>query len=67
MNSSIAASMIAARRSAARAARLEGVVGNGAFGFVAVAEMAFSPWRRPADFGWAAGPDLAREFDMLII
>jgi hypothetical protein len=63
MNSSSAASMMASRRSAARAARLEGEEGNGAFGFVAVAETAFAPWRL-ADFGWATCPGLVGELDM---
>jgi hypothetical protein len=67
MNSSSAASMMAARRSAARAARLDGGFGGAAFGKAglgALAGTAFSPRRRLAGFDGVAASDLGREFGM---
>jgi hypothetical protein len=57
MNSSIAASMMAARRSAARAARMDdgsGEVLFGETGFGTVAEAALGPRRRLAGFDGVA-------------
>jgi hypothetical protein len=78
MNSSSAASMMAARRSAVRSARFDGGFGEGAFakaGFGALTAAPFSPCRpmagfsprRPlADFDGAPPeiPDPVRVFDM---
>src|SRR5882724_11208826 len=78
MNSSSAASMMAARRSAVRSARFDAGFGEDAFakaGFDSLTEATFSPCRpmavfsprRPlADFDGAAfeGPGAVRELDM---
>jgi hypothetical protein len=59
MNSSIAASMMAPRRSAARSARLEGALADWAFGLGALADAAFSLGRPMVDLG--AAPSFVRD------
>src|ERR1700694_6232230 len=64
-NSSSAASMMAWRRSAARAARLDGdLTGSGKAGFGAWTEAVFFPIRRLAGFGAAMPKRRVREFAM---
>jgi hypothetical protein len=70
MNSSIAASMMAARRSAARAARLDGGPGEamaGKGGFGALTGAVASPRRRLAGFEGVPSGDPLREMAMRII
>jgi hypothetical protein len=68
MNSSIAASMMACRRSSARAARLDGgfgAVAAGGFGFDGPTAAAFSPPRRLAGFDGVPCTGLAGARDMV--
>jgi hypothetical protein len=70
MNSSSAASMMAWRRSAARSARLEGDLDNGALGKIGFGDLAaatFSPRRRPAGLDAFLAGDAVREPDIDIL